>query len=43
MKFDDEEKEILDAYESKQLLLREPSPEVIAAIKAAADKTLGGP
>lgn len=39
MKLDDEEKEILEAYESGQLILREPSPEEIAAIKAAADNT----
>lgn len=39
MKLDDEEKEILDAYESGQLVLREPSQEEINAIKAAADNT----
>jgi predicted DNA binding CopG/RHH family protein len=39
MKLDDEEKEILDAYESGQLAARKPSPTEIAAIKAAADNT----
>jgi hypothetical protein len=39
MKLDDEEKEILEAYESGQLVLREPSQEEINAIKAAADNT----
>jgi predicted DNA binding CopG/RHH family protein len=39
MELDDEEKEILDAYESGQLELRAPAPEELAAIKAAADNT----
>ena len=39
MKFDREEKEILEAYESGQLKLSKPSKKEIAAIKAAALKT----
>ncbi len=39
MKFDQEEKEILQAYESGQLKLSKPSKEEIAAIKAAALNT----
>jgi hypothetical protein len=40
MKLDDEEKEILDAYESGQLELRTPTPEELAAIKAVAEDTI---
>ncbi len=39
MKYDQEEKEILQAYESGQLKLSKPSKEEIAAIKAAALNT----
>ena len=39
MKFDREEKEILQAYESGQLKLSKPSKNEIAAIKAAALNT----
>jgi hypothetical protein len=39
MELDEEEKEILDAYESGQLELRAPTPEELAAIKAAAENT----
>ncbi len=39
MKLDHEEQEILDAYESGQLLLSKPSPEEISAFKAAANNT----
>jgi hypothetical protein len=42
MKLDDEEKEILDAYESGRLELRAPTPEELAAIKAAAEETTNG-
>ena len=39
MKLDQEEKEILEAYESGQLKLSKPSKKEIAAIKAAALST----
>jgi hypothetical protein len=39
MKYNQEEKEILQAYESGQLKLSKPSKEEIAAIKAAALNT----
>lgn len=39
MKLDQEEQDILDAYEAGVLQLRQPSAEEIAAFKAAADKT----
>ena len=39
MKLDQEEKEILQAYETGQLKLSKPSKKEIAAIKAAALKT----
>ncbi len=39
MKFDKEEKEILEAYDTGKLKLSKPSPKEIEAIKAAADST----
>jgi predicted DNA binding CopG/RHH family protein len=39
MKLDQEEKEILEAYESGKLKLSKPSKKEIAAIKAAASST----
>ncbi len=39
MKLDQEEKEILEAYESGQLKLSKPSKKEIAAMKAAAKST----
>ncbi len=39
MKYDREELEILEAYESRQLKLSKPSKKEIAAIKAAAAST----
>ncbi|MFC1890092.1 hypothetical protein ACFL4G_10085 [Thermodesulfobacteriota bacterium] len=39
MKYDQEEKEILEAYESGQMKLSKPSKKELAAIKAAAEST----
>ena len=39
MKYDKEEKSILDAYENGQLKLRTPSKKEIESIKAAANST----
>ncbi len=39
MKLDQEEKEILEAYESGQLILSKPSRKEIATMKAAAKST----
>jgi predicted DNA binding CopG/RHH family protein len=39
MRYDKEEKELLEAYESGQIELSEPSKKELAAIKAAADNT----
>ena len=39
MKYDEEEKEILDAYESGEMKLRTPSKKEIEQIKAAAKST----
>jgi len=40
MKYDKEEKSILDAYENGQLKLRTPSRKEVESIKAAANSTL---
>lgn len=40
MKYDKEEKSILDAYENGQLKLRTPSKKEIESIKATAKSTL---
>ena len=39
MKYDEEEKEILDAYESGEMKLRTPSKKEIEQIKATAKST----
>ena len=39
MKYDQEEKELLDAYESGQMVPIKPSKKELAAIKAAAETT----
>ncbi|MGB0911334.1 MAG: hypothetical protein ACPGYT_13305 [Nitrospirales bacterium] len=39
MKYDKEEKEIVDAYEARKMKLAKPSKKEIEAMKAAADNT----
>jgi predicted DNA binding CopG/RHH family protein len=39
MKYDREEEELLDAYESGRMVLTRPSKKELAAIKAAAEST----